>query len=119
MATGRARLRPTAQRLTNDGAQQDSRESRTPIGHHMQLFPELPQHGTEYENSQRERSHKQLEYEKRKVHTFRGSSNNTKGTIAVLTFHPKYTLYHCFYLAQTIPNKPGFPYSACPLPSAR
>ena len=105
MATGRARLRPTAQRLTNDGAQQDSRESRTPIGHHMQLFPELPQHGTEYE--------------KRKVHTFRGSSNNTKGTIAVLTFHPKYTLYHCFYLAQTIPNKPGFPYSACPLPSAR
>jgi hypothetical protein len=58
MTTGRARLRPIAQRLTKDGAQQDRRENRTPIGHHMQLFPELPQHGTEYENSQRARSHK-------------------------------------------------------------
>jgi hypothetical protein len=45
-----------------------------------------------------------------------GSSNNARDKTAVLTFHPKYTLYHCFYLAETTPNKPGFPHSPCPLP---
>jgi hypothetical protein len=56
-------------------------------------------------------------HETRKVHTLRGSSNNTGGggKTAVRTFHPKHTLYHYFYLAETTPNKPGFPYSLCPL----
>lgn len=92
MTNGRARLRPIAQRVTNERAQPDSHESRTLIGDPMQLFPELPQHGTEYENSQRARSHKCQGYEKRKVHMLRGSSN-TKGKAVGLTFHPKYTLY--------------------------
>lgn len=110
MTTGRARFRPIARRLTNERAQRDSHESRTPIGRSMQLFPELPQHGMEYENSQRARSHKCEGYERRKVHILRGSSNNIlRGQAAGLTFHPKYTLYHCFYLAETTLNKPGFP----------
>lgn len=111
MTNGRARLRPIADRVTNVGAQPDSCESRTLIGDPMQLFPELPQHGTEYENSQRARSHKCQGYEKRKVHMLRGSSIRVN---CRSYFSPKIyvVLYHCFYLAETTPNKPGFPHAS-------
>lgn len=116
MTTGRARFRPIGHRLTTKRAQTDSHESRTPIGHLMQLCPELPQHGTEYENSERARSHKRQGYEKRKVHTLRGSSNNNpRGKSCRAYFSPKIYVVPLFLFSRNYPQHTWVPTHPCPL----